>query len=239
MDFSPRIIVLGNQKSGTTAIASLLADYGGLSKTIDIPELWKMERDIHAGKLSIEAFIASNSHRFSSELVKEPCLTFLYDELVKIFPDTRYVFVIRHPADNIRSILDRFNVPCNLDQAEIDIPEHMVGWRNLFDGSLLKIHHKHYVARLAMRWVISTEIYLKNKDKIFLIRYEDFMQDKYGCIKRAAHALEVEKKHDIMPFLDRQYQSKGISRGLPFIESFGEKNTGIIKELCGPYLDRF
>ena len=31
------IIVLGNQKSGTSAIAHLLADYGGLSRTIDIP----------------------------------------------------------------------------------------------------------------------------------------------------------------------------------------------------------
>ena len=34
------IIVLGNQKSGTSAIAHLLADYGGLSRTIDIPPLW-------------------------------------------------------------------------------------------------------------------------------------------------------------------------------------------------------
>lgn len=31
------IIVMGNQKSSTSAIAHLLADYGALSKTADIP----------------------------------------------------------------------------------------------------------------------------------------------------------------------------------------------------------
>jgi len=33
----PEVIVLGNQKSGTSAIAHLLADLTGLSKTIDLP----------------------------------------------------------------------------------------------------------------------------------------------------------------------------------------------------------
>ncbi|MFW5795351.1 MAG: hypothetical protein ACOCV1_07710, partial [Bacillota bacterium] len=37
---NPKHIVIGNPKTGTSVISSLIANYGNLTKTIDIPEIW-------------------------------------------------------------------------------------------------------------------------------------------------------------------------------------------------------
>ena len=56
-----QIIILGNPKSGTSVIAHLLADFGDLSKTIDIPPIWPPTAvDIMLGRLSFNHFIDKN-----------------------------------------------------------------------------------------------------------------------------------------------------------------------------------
>lgn len=235
---SPKIIVIGNQKSGTTAIASLVADYGKLSKTLDIQEIWEKERQIHAGQLPLSCFVRSTHHRFTSQLIKEPCLTFLYEELVELFPNSKYLFVIRHPAENIRSILDRLRIPGNLGHFKIKDDLHKA-WKDVLDGSLLKTKSKHYIAILAIRWVISTKTYLKHKDKMILIRYEDFIKNKYKNIQQIAEELKIEKKQDIGNILDKQYQPKGSNSGTPWNEFYSEKNLAIINKICKPYMKYF
>ena len=59
------IIVLGNQTSGTSAIVHLLADYGGLSKTIDIPPLRQRRDDI---PLLIDHFISEANDRHGTSI---------------------------------------------------------------------------------------------------------------------------------------------------------------------------
>lgn len=234
-----KYIVFGNQKSGTTAIASLIADFGGLSKQMDIPEFWEAEQSIHSGRLSFESFVNANPHRFAVSLLKEPCLTFFYDDVLKVFPDSRHIFVVRHPADNIRSMLDRLKVPGDLEDVELADGFHKA-WRDVFYGSLLNLNgSEKYIERLARRWVIATEVYLKNRDRMLLAKYEDFVGDKYGFIKRTAEKLGIEQKNDISGLLDIQYQSRGSGRGKPLAEFFGKSNIGIINDVCRPYLKEF
>jgi hypothetical protein len=233
-----KIFILGNQKSGTTAIGWLIAHYGDLTKTLDIPELWKEERKIFSGKRALASFVRSHRQIFSTELIKEPCLTFLYRELAEIFPESQFVFIIRHPADNIRSILDRLEVPGYLESAELQIKTRNT-WKDVFYGTFLGSPEQHYIARLAKRWVLAAEIYLKNRDKMLLIRYEDFLEDKLKCIQAVSQQLGINAKNDIRSNLDVQYQSRGKTRDLPWIKCYGEKNIAIIRKICSPYLQYF
>ncbi len=239
MSIRTPIIILGNQKSGTTAIASLFADYGKLTKTLDIPEIWTRERDLHVGTLSFQAFVEGHPHRFSTQVIKEPTLTFLYEKVVTSFSCSPYIFIIRHPVDNIRSILDRLKIPCNQDHIDLQNYDINESWSYVMNGQLLNINHEHYIARLAMRWVIAAEIYLKHKDKMILVRYEDFMRSKYDAIQRIAEDLGVRKGSDIGHLLHLQYQPQGKNRENSVIELFGDKNLSIISDICGSYMKYF
>jgi len=81
------VIVLGNQKSGTSAIAHLLADYGGLSKTIDIPPLWGSLGhgiDIMRGQIEFVSVVKRYKTYFSRELIKEPMMGFFADKVIEV-----------------------------------------------------------------------------------------------------------------------------------------------------------
>ncbi|NEP45581.1 MAG: hypothetical protein F6K35_42755, partial [Okeania sp. SIO2H7] len=110
------ILVLGNQKSGTSAIAALLAEMTDLSVTIDLrKEIPNPTYDkIIKGELTFSEFVQLNKLDFSRDIVKEPNLTLLDRELAEYFPNSDFVFVIRDPRDNIRSILNRLQLPGNL-----------------------------------------------------------------------------------------------------------------------------
>lgn len=233
MSFRSPIIILGNQKSGTTAIASLLADYGKLTKTLDIPEMWVCERELHAGTLAFQTFVDKYPRRFSSQVIKEPCLTYLDEKCLEVFSSSPYVFIIRHPVDNIRSILDRLKIPGNQNCIDLKNYEMNNTWAYVMNGQLLNIDHDHYIARLALRWVMAAGIYLKHKSHMILVRYEDFVESKFGTIQRVAESLGVSQKNDIGPLLHVQYQQQGKNRETPSIDFFGEENLNMIYDICG------
>lgn len=108
---NPKFIVIGNPKTGTSVISSLIADQGGLTKTIDIPEMWNKQLDLYNGEIEFEKFIIENAHYFAKKLVKEPDLTFMYHKITRKFPKSKIILITRHPVDNIRSVLDRVNIP--------------------------------------------------------------------------------------------------------------------------------
>ncbi len=145
------IIILGNQKTGTSAITHLLADYGGMSKTVDIPELFSpvLEKVI-SGQISLETFVKKHSYRFSKDVIKEPSLTFLYDQLQLIHPNAKFIFITRDPRSNIRSILNRLSLPGNLDRLDDSYAVNPL-WENIFDTNLWKIPNGNYIETLAHR----------------------------------------------------------------------------------------
>lgn len=227
------VIVLGNSKSGTTVIAGLLAGFAGASVTLDFwPRLHRPETlaRVHAGETPFEDFVHRFRADFSRDVVKDPHLTFLYPQLARRFPRARFVMVMRDPADNIRSILDRLGLPG--DREDLDLTRYRMRplWRAILDGPWLDVGGS-YVERLAGRWSVAARVYLEHADAIELIRYEDFMEDKVAAIADLAGRLGLEHRGRIEHKVDRRYQPKGRS-DVDREAFFGRRNLRLIEETC-------
>lgn len=236
------IFMLGNQKSGTSAIAALLADLTGVSVTIDIPGICEpVQPRLHNNKLSFAKFVAANKYDFSKDIIKEPSLTFLYNELMPHFPEGKVVFIIRHPVDNIRSILNRLNLPGDLDQLgkkELKkLRSAPYDWTRVVDGRWLGIECHNYIEQLAERWNLAADIYLKHSENMVLMRYEDFRADKIGELSLLAEKLGLEPTHDIEDKVNIQYQPAG--KNVDKIDFFGEDNLARIENICAERMKSF
>lgn len=238
--FQPRsdpIIVLGNHKSGTSAVASLLADCGRLSKSIDIPELWPLSEGLMHGTLELAEIVAQFPKPFSRELIKEPNLTFFYPAVQRVFPEARYVFVNRDPRSNIRSFLSRCKLPGDLAELDADAWEIPASWRWDFDPVAWRSEYTHYIDLMAERWNRSADVYLEQPDEMLMLRYEDFLADKRGTIEQLAADCGLTDLHDISAKVDVQYQPRGTSR-TP-LDFFGGENLLRIERLCGSRMREF
>ncbi len=228
------VFVLGNQKSGTSAIAGMLAGASGRSVSIDM--LIEIERphfqQVHAGSLSFERYIEMNRWEFSHEIVKEPNLTLLHPWLVEAFPESPIVFVVRDPRDQIRSLLDNLAIPGDLADVTAAVRARLnPTWRLVLDGRWLGIAGDHYIEQLAGRWARCARVYLDQPETMRLCRYEAFQTDKQGEIRRLAVALGVPIVRDIDDLLDRPFQRPGDS-GVDWSRFFGE-NLSRINAICG------
>lgn len=233
------IVILGNQKAGTSAIAHLTADYAGLSKTIDIPESWwPTLESLVTGNLNLQTFARRNRHRFSTDLIKEPNLTFFYESLQEVHPEAEFVFVVRDPRSNIRSLLDRLSLPGNRQQVDDMLERVPQTWRHLFDQNLWGIRGKNYVDVLAARWRKAALVYLKHEASMRLVRFEDFLNDKEGTIASLANDLGVDHVNDISDQVDVQYQPRG-NRDIAWKEFFGVDNLRRIENTCSPEMKEF
>lgn len=239
--FPRPVIVGGSPKSGTTAIAALLARAAGARFSND--PFWHVVHhdakgfllpDILEGRLSVGEFVDRYGAYFQAEIVKDPDFAFLYRQLRERFPQSRQVFIVRDPRDNIRSILDRLGIPGDLkelDPRDGYIPAGKQGWRAIFEGRGLGISQGNYVARLAQRWNLGVRRYLDARATIRLVRYEEFVADKVGTIEQLAEDLGMPVEADISAEVDRQFQSRG-RRGVVLEEFFGADNLRAIESLC-------
>jgi|TARA_B110000914_G_scaffold150098_1_gene131521 hypothetical protein len=229
--------ILGNQKSGTTVIASLLGELSNKKSSIDLFYSgfryknflnWKKE------KISTKQFINLNKLDFSAEIIKEPHLTVFYNELKKYYPKSKFVFIVRNPIDNIRSILDRLNIKGNqLSLNNNDKNNIFHSWKLVFDNSWVGQENNNYIENLASRWNLLFNIYKENNDNIILIKYEDFSNNKLDCIKKLAKKLELNELNEINHLLNKQFQSKGKNKNQDMLSFFGKENYNIILKICG------
>ena len=230
------IFILGNQKSGTSAIASLLGSLSGKITAVDLflsgyyPSLitnWKNK------KINTQDFINKNKVEFSSEIIKEPHLSIFYDELKIEYPNSKFVMIIRNPFDNIRSILDRLNVEGNQTILnKNDKKKFFHSWSLLLNNEWFGGSKDHYIEVLAERWNIISNIYLENTDNIILIKYEDFLLDKNKTIQMLAEKLNLKKVKEISHLLDNQFQPKGKRKDVDTKVFFGDKNYSKIYDIC-------
>lgn len=238
---NPRpILVLGNQKSGTSVIAALLGKLTNLSVTIDLyKEIYHpLHHKVIQGKLSFEEFVHLNKLDFSREIIKEPNLTLLYENLLEYFPQSQLVFVVRDPRDNLRSILNRLQLPGNLPQLDAKQWESMSPtWRLIVDNHWLNLPGENYIEMMAHRWNYMSDLFDKYSEKIILIRYEDFLQDKTQAITDLAKKLGLDSVNDISDQVDVQYQSRG-NRSVKWLEFFGEKNLHKIDKICFKHMNQ-
>jgi len=235
------VLLMGNQKSGTTAVADLLAKMTRCSVTLDIPAFaGDLALRILAGQTSLEQAVRRNRYEFSHIIVKEPWLTFVWDDMARLFPGAPTLFIVRNPRQNIRSILNRLGIPGNLDALPPATLRGMrPGWRAAFE---LELHERgeglHYVEALAWRWNRAAEAYLRHTQGCTLLRYEDWTRNKAEVLKATAMQLGLRPQRDIAALVDRQYQPRG-DRSVSPAEFFGERNLRRVDEICGPLLERF
>jgi hypothetical protein len=228
------IIVLGNQKSGTTVVAALLSQCIGTSVTLDFPAEMRdlLHPRIWAGELDFKKLVRANRKEFSRGVVKDATLSLFFTQTAEHFPRSQFVMVMRDPRDNLRSILNRLKLPGNLTDLSPDVMAQMIpAWRLIVDGRWLGLRGDNYVARLAARWDLIASTYLAHTRRMVLFRYDDFMKDKAGAIERLARALGREPRHDISDKVDVQYQSRG-DRTVKWLDFFGLENLARIERIC-------
>ncbi len=235
------ILILGNQKSGTTAIAALLAKMTGSSVTLDLTlevlrPSWEKLRN---SSMSFSQFIEHNKLSFSRKIIKEPGLTVFFDELVARFPDARFVFIVRDPRDNIRSILDRLQIPGSARQLE---PVDWVGlphaWQQVLDGRWLGLNGENFIDMLALRWNLLADVYLNKPDTLHLVRYEDFRTSKVSVIAGLAEVLGLQQRHEIERLVDKPFQPPG-NVSASWATYFGLENLERISHTCRTRMERF
>lgn len=195
------LFVFGFQKSGTSAIAGLLAKKTGKSVTIDTPYFWNPYSSmIISGELIIADHVKKYSYPFSKRIIKEPNTTFFIPQLKEYFNLDFYIFIIRNPFDNIRSILNRLKLSGNLE--DIDILQVDKNWRGLFEESQVK----DYISVLASKWLeANNQPDIINSRSCILIRYEVLRWIK----KNLSFKIGFQPVNSIAHLVDKQYQPKG------------------------------
>ncbi len=235
------IFVLGNQKSGTSAIASLLALAAKLSYTQDffVKSDISQVASYHDGALSLEAIVSANKRAFSAEIIKDPDLTFFVDDLLRVFPESRFVFIVRDPRQNIRSILNRLEIPGTATSLA-DHPQVLrknPGWTHVVRGLAPTIQGSNHIEILAERWNLAVSLFERYKDRVQYLRYEDFNDNKVDAIERLCQSLELPLNGEYRHMLDHEFQPKG-KRGAQLTEFFGEENLSLIGATCGQGMQR-
>ena len=230
------VLVFGCPKSGTSAVAHLLADAGALKATVDIPTFWQTPAaDVLEGRISIDTLLSQHKAYFSRDLIKEPGLTAIMDTLVSRLEAKKVVFVVRDPVTTVRSILQRRGVPGHLtaltSAQRLQLSKR--NWHWTYDWPYKCEPHepawlsgRHYVEGLAMLWQSSVDALVRTQGQgasPVVIRYEDFIEGKQAVIHQTLEALGVEVKVDISSALDRQFQPAG-DHSKPVQDFFGPDN---------------
>jgi len=232
---NPRaVVVFGNQKSGTSAVAGLLARLSGASVTLDLEPEWRdpSYQRVWRGELSFRAFVRRNARGLSRDIVKEPNLLLLWPQLLGRFPGMRKVLVVRDPRDNLRSILDRLGLPG--DREALSREERAAngrGWELYLSGDWLGLGGCAHTEVMAWRWNLGARFWAANRADTVLVRYEDFLADKEGVLRRTAEALGLAAVNPVADLLDRPFQPSG-RPGRSWLEVFGPANLGRIEALC-------
>lgn len=238
-----KVIVAGMPKSGTTAIASLLAEAAGVevcsdpfhqldSKGVSFREA------LFSGVLPLEDLWRQHRGVFNGAVIKDPNFPLFLGELKSLLPDAQFVFIVREPRENIRSILSRLNMPGDPVDGNQVLGNVKGTWGRVLNGTSPEMPGSDYLEKMAWRWRISAERYFENQEGVHLIRYEDFRKDKRAQIEQLAGELGYEGLMDISSLVDIQFQPKG-KRPSNLEDFFGKENLERIDAIVSPVLKRF
>ncbi|QSS98032.1 hypothetical protein [Psychroflexus sp. ALD_RP9] len=217
------ILILGFPKSGTSAITGLLAQSTGLSATIDTKYLWEPYlSQIIENKLDFKKHLYKNSYPFSKKIIKEPNLVFLVDQIISYYKQPKIVIIKRDKEKNIKSILDRLNLPGDL----VSNPRPDKVNKNWH--SLLFENDRHYVKTLSKKYDLAQNNLkkLSSLNPIF-IQYEDFLKDKKSTISHLTSTLDLSEKNDITSILDKPFQPS--SKNKKSVDEFFGNNLKYFK----------
>ena len=224
---------MGNQKTGSSAIAGLLAARTHASLAPDVHGAWQMEHALATGALPARAFLQRYRYYFRHKIVKENSLTLAADALLPALPHGQPVFVVRHPLHNLRSILDRLGWP-GTPQPPSVLPPIPHAWRAIVDVQTWGVEASNHITALAERWRLTAETALRHRDRALLIRYEDFSADKQGIIDGLADTLGLTARYSIDALLDHSFQPRGTRRGTELGTVFTPETQARVLQICGP-----
>lgn len=240
------IHVFGCQKSGTSAVAQLTAMAGGLSATVDIPTIWRTPvSDIVRGEASVKGLVEAHRPYFSRELVKEPGLAPILDEVAGHIGLQKVVFVVRNPTTNVRSILQRRGVAGDLPELRVeDVAAMLKGnWHWTYDWphvyrpqAKFWSEGRHYVEGLGALWsscVAAMERAEKNGVEVHVVRYEDFVKDKRGTVERILAEFGRPVRQDVSAHVDVRFQPKG-DHSISVEDFFGADNLARLEDVTRP-----
>lgn len=227
-------LILGFPKSGTTAIAALLAERSDRSVTMDTKYLWEPYLSkLRNEEISLKRHIYTKCYPFSKDIIKEPSLSYFIDELPGIFTMDKYILVIRNPFDAIRSVLNRLNLSGDAQNIELELVPY--SWRSMFRND----KSSNYISAIATRWIsIYRKLQVFEKENCIIVRYEDFLKDKEGYICDLATKLGFVGKNEISHLVNHQFQSKG-DRDVNLLEFYGQENFKLIEEICGELMNSY
>lgn len=245
-----KLVVLGNQKSGTTVIAALLSEISDIAMSND--PLYMMDwgtgqtaQELIANPEGLQALCDHRPEYFSQKIIKDPDFVFIYPSLRKMYTSARFVFVVRDPRDTIRSICNRLALDGRLENVLPKAADMKGGnhhWELILSGRLPPLHTRKdglgFIEHLAHRWNCAVQIYLENKADMLLVKYEDFLRNKEGFIKQLAGELDIPDRCSIADKVNIQYQPKG-NPNVRWLEFFGENNLASIENICAEFLPVF
>jgi hypothetical protein len=236
------IHVFGCQKSGTSAVAQLTAMAGGLSATVDIPTMWRTPvTDIVRGEATVKDFVETHRPYFSRELVKEPGLAPILDQVAGQIGLRKVVFVVRNPLTNVRSILQRRGVVGDRPELQAEEVAAMLkgNWHWAYDWphvyrpeAKFWSEGRHYVEGLGTLWsscVAAMQRAEKMGVEVHVVRYEDFVKDKRGTVEGILAEFGRPVRQDVSAHVDVRFQPKG-DHSVSVEDFFGATNLAMLEE---------
>lgn len=239
-----RVVVAGMPKSGTTAIAKLLGE--AIGEPVCSDPFFQLDQKIGSfyrdklfdGTMQLSYLWTKYRGVFEGAVVKDPNFPLFLEELIGLFPEAHKVFIVRDPRDNIISILNRLRIDGKCEWSS-ELEDSVNGaWRLLLAGRTPAMPGDDHLERMAWRWRRSAEEYLKFRDSIRLIRYEDFNVDKQHEIHGLARACGFSNLTDISSKVNVQFQPKG-KKFDDWSEFFGQANLDRINTIVRPLLNEF
>lgn len=232
------LFIFGNQKSGTTAVASLLAAATGKRLIYDFagalePQIGRLLR----GETPVALYVRRNAWAFSAPLVKDTSLTFVAPQLMEHFGVERAIFTVRDPFRNIRSILTRLELRGDTDGL-VRTGTRRINrtWRSILRGHDLGLAQTHFITILAERWARAAR--LAAAPGRLTVRYEDFRVAQKTTIEGLARTLDLPVVSDIASIAERPFQPSG-DNSIAIAEFFGPANLQRISEICWPLATEF
>lgn len=226
---SDPVWVFGIQKAGTTVFAKALAIAVNKTSLLDTPVLWDRWTQAVSAK-TLGAIMRNHPVTFSPTILKEPTATFFPEACLSQTTRKHHVLLVRDPAANIRSAMDRMGLPGNSE---------------LPNGARIRPEYKAFFASkewtppvaLAHRWVMahSAPAWLSPNIQVFL--YEDFIQQPTRIIEQAANHLGFEVVNNIEGTLNQQHQPAGANRAKPLEEFYGVETLDKIRHITQPAFD--
>jgi hypothetical protein len=226
------IFIFGNQKSGTSAVVSLLGEASGERYIVDFVGAWEPYFNrVFKGDINPSQFIRRNRWAFSHKLIKEPNLTLISIDLMDYFSVEKSIFIVRNPFDNIRSILNRLRLKPHVKVVDI---KGLVSptWYNILSGVDLGLSCEYLSESLAYRWAYINNIYLENNNRFDLVFYEDFKINKRATIDSLLDLYGLNNLNSIEHLLNVNFQPKG-DNSLSYDDYYGDLLDNV-SNICLP-----